>query len=151
SDEGPTRHIFGRKYDAWELHGRFRDRADGVDFAKQQVEKLKAFVADAQPCRIAWGDILSGVGFLNAFDPGREAEEEVEWVLHIAIDSDDNAKPPARTVDKRSPEDYAHLIVDLLSEGTKFPPDLPTIDGSFLDVLDSMFAAITTAVGALND
>src|SRR5262245_13842563 len=70
SDAGPTRHVFGRRYMPWELRGRFRDRADGVDFAKHQTEMLKAFVADAQLCRISWGDILSGVGFIDEFDPG---------------------------------------------------------------------------------
>src|ERR1051325_5619949 len=52
----PTRHIFGNKYEDWELSGRFRDTYNNLGGAKELVDYFEQFVADGQTVRISWGD-----------------------------------------------------------------------------------------------
>jgi len=85
----PTRHIFGVKYSPWELRGRFMDSDLGPGGAKAMVEKVFAFIEDQLPCSIAWGDILSATGILEAFEAAPEAEDQWGWTLRFGIDKRD--------------------------------------------------------------
>lgn len=147
----PTRHVFGKAYPNWELKGRFRDRArppmGGPGFAKAKSEEVESFVGDQQPVRISWGDVLVAQrAFLVEFDPGWEAEGEVEWVLRIEIDQKELVNNPAATLQTaRPPADYENQIrAALATVETRISLfDLP---GAALDALDTILANIDRAV-----
>ncbi|WP_438029025.1 hypothetical protein [Sorangium sp. So ce233] len=146
----PTRHIFGEKYPDWELRGRFRDRAPapfgGTGFAKRKTEEVRSFVKDKQIVTITWGDILvASRALIVSFDPGYEAEREVEWVLRIEIDAlEDSANPGATAARSRPPQNYIHLIRESLAVvGRKI--SLLDLPGEALEALDSIFGVVNRA------
>lgn len=168
NEDGPTRHIFGRKYTPWELRGRFRDRAGGKGFAKLKTEEVKRFVSASQQVRISWGDIVSAQGFIDEFDPGRESEGEVEWVMRISIDVDlfdkKQRKPPKPLV---STEFVQKLIAQELQSLYGALPPMPSTDiftaldeilnlpanvaGQVLEKLDSIVSIVTGTVGQFQE
>ncbi len=168
NEDGPTCHIFGRKYSPWELRGRFRDRAGGIGFAKKRTEEVKRFVAAAQRVRISWGDIASVVGLIGEFDPGRESEGEVEWVMRIRVYVDEfdkktrpQPKPPVSTayVQKLMAQDLKKMtsglpsmpstdIFTALDEVLNLPAN---IAGQVLEKLDSVVTLATGTVGQFQE
>lgn len=147
-----TRHVFGVMYPNWELKGRFRDRArppmGGIGFAKKKTDEVKSFVAELQPVRITWGDIVVAQhAFLLEFNPGWEAEYEVEWTLTAEIDHLD--VQPSNTGGRRNdtlPRNYTEDIVAALNAASAatLKPKLP---GNIFDLLTSLVDALTGAVG----
>lgn len=150
----PTRHLFGRKFPDWELRGRFRDRAPapmgGTGFAKRKTEEVRSFVAEQQMVSITWGDIvIASRALIVSFDPGYEAEREVEWILRIEVDElDDTADPGATFTRAKPPADYTQALLDSLDViGRKIAVlDLP---GDMLRSLDEIFGVVTKSVGEL--
>lgn len=151
----PTRHIFGEKFADWELRGRFRDRArppfGGNGYAKAKTEEVTAFVRDQQMVRITWGDILFAErAFIVSFDPGWEAEREVEWVLRIEID--ERTPSPASRIAERSvapPADYTQLIENSLID-VRQKISLLDLPSATLGVLDEIFGVVAQALGQLD-
>lgn len=151
-NDTPTRHVFGDRQEPWEIKGRFRDRGKGggVGFAKAKTEEVKAFYRDHQRCRITWGDIVSVVGLITRFSPGRESAGEVAWEMTIKVDSDDFAeKPKKRKVDTQKPVDYANRIRNLMRESLNKLPRDTSMNGDIFDAVDSLVSVVTTATGAL--
>lgn len=149
NDDDPTTHIFGHKYKPWELKGYFRDRAGGRGFAQSMTEQFKQFVADKQQCRVTWDDLVSIVGLITEFDPGRESAGEVEWKMTIDVYSDDFAQRKPVTPQTATLQNYLSEIIAWLN-GT-----IPTQDGAYagsvLDLVDSLVSTITGAVGTLTN
>ncbi len=148
----PTTHIFGHKSNDWELEGRFMDSFGGRGYASTKTDEAKAFVADKQPVRITWGNIVCADGFIDEFDPGRESAGNVQWKMKISIDDDlmlSSAKGTTPTPEKLT--DLGKAISDALSDalGTSrtgeslasFPPSL---DLGLSDSLDSLVSLVNT-------
>jgi hypothetical protein len=147
-DVPPTRHIFGAKFSAWELNGRFSDGYGGLNFAKTKTEEVKAFVSEQQQVQITWADIISAKGFIKRFSPGREAIGEVVWDMTILIDSDDLIAFPQRVEEVVVPAvDYLAVWNALLpaEEILETPETLRT--GVFT-TLESFIASLNTVSAA---
>ncbi len=164
-EEGPTRHLFGRKYIPWELEGRFRDRSDGAGFAKSKTEEVKRFVADQQAVSIYWGDIAAVDGFIRNFEPGRESEGEVAWRLVVDVDKDllakkkrPKVKPPITpaAAAKLTQQDLATMLDNLphtpstdLFEGIAAIAALPgNVAAPFFEAIDNQISKLTGLAGS---
>jgi hypothetical protein len=174
----PTRHIFGAKYDPWELQGRIGDRnfissnpsqvPAGIGYAKAFVDYIKKFVSDQQPVRVAWGNIISAEGFIKSFEPRREAEYEVEYLLTVDIDADETSPTTVIAIaGRRSTKDQVAQVVAALSAVTKklpsdsgikpslsdsgIKPSLSDsgIKPSLLDSIDNLVSSFASATGQL--
>ena len=149
NDDDPTTHIFGHKYKPWELKGYFRDRAGGRGFAQGKTEEVKQFVADKQRCRVTWDDLVSIVGLVTEFDPGRESAGEVEWKMTIEVYSDDFAQRTPVKPQTASLQDYLSEILAFLKGS--IPKETPAYAGNLLDLVDGLVSTVTGAVGTLTN
>lgn len=152
----PTRHVFGVKYDDWELKGRFRDRDLGSGGALAKRAEVEAFVADLQQVQVSWGDIIVFTGFIDEFDPGIEAESEIEWVMRLSIDRNDGTAPPVvRHV--KAPQDATAAIQKALSAVTTsihtagLPRDLFDIIDNLLNVFTGTVSALTSVASQVRN
>lgn len=156
----PTRHIYGVKYEPWELQGRIGDRNPvssnpsqmpaGTGYTKALVDYVKKFVSDQQPVRVAWGDILSAEAFIEVFDPRREAEYEVEYSMTVLIDADETSPTVVQALNsRRSTKDAVAQAVAALNALPKKLPSTDTIKPSLLDSLDNIVSTFTAATGQL--
>lgn len=139
----PTRHIASEKYEPWEIKGRFSDWWGGEGFAQAKKNEVKAFVADKQPLRITWDDFINVDGFIEEFDPGNEAEGEVEWQMVVKIDKDNFQSVTAAIPAKKKPSDHT---ADILF----YQKDVPSLqalslNGSVFDTFDSLISALGDA------
>lgn len=141
SDGPPTRHIFGVKYEPWELSGRFMDQWGGQGYAKTQADFVKQFVRDQQPVAIQWGDILTARGLLESFEPARESEQQIAWKLIVLIDEDASAAPPRTQPSVPTPRQIINSLVDL----KPLKLDLP-IKPSILDAIDNLVGSFNSAI-----
>lgn len=150
TDDEPTRHVFGVRYETFEFEGRLRDRElGGAGGAAAKVEDIKQFVKDQQRVRFTWANIVSVVGFIAKFSPGRESTGEVDYKLSLDVDSDDFAdRKPAR-VQRRAPNDYTGLIEGWMRKAKVTDLDVTEVGGSVLDLADTFTNALQTAVGGL--
>jgi hypothetical protein len=147
----PTRHIFGLKWDNFDLHGRFMDYYGGTGFAKQQVQFINEFVSDQVECYIEWGRILSFTGLIEKFDPGYESEGTVDWKMSVLISKDNYLPEPSQQRPaplQKTAADYTNLIVNQFALiGKKgnltMPPSMP---GNLLDALGSVVNVVNSAV-----
>lgn len=156
----PTTHLFGHKSTEWELDGRFMDSTGGRGYASKMVELVKSFVADAQPVRITWGDLVCVDAFLDEFDPGRESAGNVQWKMKVSID-DDLMLSSAKATTAPEPEKLADLskaIDDALSdalgtsrEGESLSTFPPSLDLGLSDSLDSLVSALNTPAALMLD
>ncbi len=145
----PTRHVFGVKYDDWELKGRFRDRDLGKGGAKIKTEEAKAFVRDLLPVRISWGDVLVFSGFLDELEIGYESEAEIEWTLKVSIDNDEMAATPgANLSDIPSPSDLSTDLGAALDAITAVVA-LTALPGSIGDLVDSAVDSFRSVTGTV--
>ncbi|HEU4729974.1 MAG TPA: hypothetical protein VFT22_18885 [Kofleriaceae bacterium] len=147
-NDEPTRHIFGNKFDDWELTGRFRDRAGGVDYARQKTEYCKGFQADNQPVSITCGNQISARGFIKRFAPGRESFGEVTWSMTVLIDADDFLPRSREKVDPSlpAPAFFMNQIGALLADLPKVPRVPDSLRGSLFDSLDSLVSTVNSAL-----
>jgi predicted RecB family endonuclease len=150
TDDAPTRHVFGVKYESLEFEGRLRDRElGGAGGCTQKIEEIKQFVKDQQRVRFTWANVISVQGFISKFSPGRESTGECEYKLTLDVDVDDFADRKVTKVQRRAPDDYTSLIegwvraIDLV-----MPPDVE-LGGSVLDLADSLTNALQSTVGNL--
>lgn len=147
----PTTHLYGRKSTEWELEGRFMDSFGGRGYAARMTDFIKAFVNDAQPVRITWGDLIAVDGFIDDFDPGRESAGNVQWKMKISVDDDLLLSAKASAPEPEKIQDLSKEIEKALSEAlggerkgeslTTFPPSL---DLGLSDTLDSLVSAVNT-------
>lgn len=148
----PTRHIFGVKYHDIELSGRWMDRNGGPGWAQEKSEFVKRFVADAQECRITWGDIISTRGLIRSFIPRRESREEVAWHMVVGIDADEILTAFAQRQDPApvAPGKFVDNIGELLAKALKPSTEQPEqFKGSFAGGLDASIAGVTSAFASL--
>jgi hypothetical protein len=147
-DGPPTRHIFGARFTAWDLNGRFSDIYGGADFARNKAEEVKAFVADQQQVLITWSNVVSAKGLIKRFAPGREAVGEVVWDMTILIDTDEIL--PFR----EGVEAVADPVTDMLAvKAALFPSeellDTPeTLRTDIFTSLESLVASLNTVSAA---
>ncbi len=153
SGEGPpTRHIFGDKFEPWELEGRFMDRAGGIGYAARKAAYVKGFVADKQEVTIVWGDQLAARGFIDSFEAGVESAGEIAWKLSISIDADD-LLPQKQTIAEptaANPQDFTAELEIALNKAlipTSLQPEF--FKGSLFDLLDAAIASVTAPFAAV--
>jgi hypothetical protein len=143
----PTRHIFGLRYDDVELKGRFRDKdLGGLDGARGKTDELKAFQADQQPIQVTWGNIISFTGFMDEFDPGYEAPDDIEWVIRISVDQPEQG---ARVVAQKPPvlpQVSADLLLGSIEKIRAARATLP-LQVDLLDQLDDAIDLVAEAIG----
>ena len=156
----PTRHVYGVKYEPWELRGRIGDRNPvssnpsqmpaGTGYAKALVDYIKKFVSDQWPVQVSWGDILSCQGFLKSFDPGREAEYEVEYSMLVLVDSDETSPTTVQALNsRRSTKDAVNQAIAALNALPAKLPSSTSIKPSLLDSIDTLVSSFTAATGQL--
>ncbi len=148
NDGPPTRHVLGGEWLAWELAGRFRDAYGGKGHALRRVDELTRFVLDQQEVAIRWGDVFATTGFLEEFDPGVEAEGEIEWKLRVLIDED--ASVAAQRADEPLDVDAKlRRVLALLTAEVPKLPSAPDLKPSFFDMIDGLVSSVTGAIGSL--
>ncbi len=142
-----TRHIFGHKFDDWELTGRFMDRFGGVGYARSKTEYTKQFVADKQPVLIHWGEDVAVTAFITKFKPGRESPQEIAYTFDIEVDSDDLLARGARpAVAPANAPGRAFLMGQLLDEMlVPVEAQPPSFAGGSMDLLDSIIDSVQSA------
>jgi hypothetical protein len=151
SDAAPTRHIFGIKYEPWKLSGYLRDRNLGRGGARAKCEEIKAFVRDQQKVQVSWNDIVSGIGLVTKFSPGRESEGEIKWEMQIDIDEDAYADRKPQPIASPAPKDFAFQMALYLQLLLTNINSVPALRGSIFDLIDSAISTITAAAGELNN
>jgi hypothetical protein len=145
----PTRHVFGLRYDDVELKGRFRDKdLGGKGSARDKTEELKAFQADAQRVQVTWGSILSFEGFIDEFDPGYEAENDIEWVLRIAVDTPEQPAGFAPRKPATIPQVSDETLLGAVDKIREVRGPLP-LRVDVLDLLDDAIDVFTESVGVV--
>jgi hypothetical protein len=150
----PTRHVFGPKYEPWELEGRFMDRAGGsIGYARNKVEYVRGFVADGQSVSVGWGEHLLVTGFIDSFEAAIESRGELAWTMSISIDEDVTARDKKFLTNDwlaRKPKDYA-LELELLLRKALIPSiKQPALfKGSLFDVLGSAITLVTAPFALL--
>jgi hypothetical protein len=157
----PTRHIFGPKYEPWELTGRFMDRGgggvdavrSGMGYARNKVEFVRGFVADGQDVSICWGEHLLVTGFIDSFEAAIESRGEIAWTMSISVDEDVNLDAKKKTTGEwvaRNPKDCLAelelLLTKALIPSIKQPP---LFKGSLFDALDSAISLVTAPFALL--
>jgi len=148
NDGPPTRHVLGGEWLGWELAGRFRDAYGGKGHALRRVDEVTRFVLDQAEVAIRWGDVFATTGFLEEFDPGIEAEGEVEWKLRVLIDED--ASVAAQRPD--TPSDADAKLQRVIALLTAVVPKLPSADGirpGFFDMVDGLVSSVSGAIGSI--
>lgn len=162
----PTRHIFGVRYEPWELNGRIGDRnstssmpdkiPQGPGYAKAMVDYIKRFVSDQQPVTAQWGDILSAQAFIKSFTPEREAEYEVPYRMVVLVDTDESTpKPVQRLNSPRTARDSVQAALGALLQSLPIntlralnvPRD--SYKPSMLDQLDTLVATFNGAIATV--
>ena len=147
--DSPTRHVFGHRFLDLELTGRFRDRVLGVGGALAKKNEVTAFVADKQPVSVTWGDVFKYVGFIKRWVPKIEAEKEVAWEMTVEVDADETSNQGQLGLGLKQPPPPS-AIVGLITLAM-FDLDRATstvkVPGTLLDVVESLFDAVTEAVG----
>src|SRR5215472_7865041 len=155
-NDQPTRHIFGSRYDDWELNGRWKDSNLGnINGANQLAETVQEFVRDAVPVRISWGQILSANGLIKSFKTSRESPNEIAWTMRILIDAPNTVSLNVTQAKQVRPAKQAQLIEAKLNDGIVLPLksklNLNGLLGSFVDMIDSIVSSISTLTGQLID
>lgn len=142
-----TRHVFGPEFPDLELKGRFRrGQVDSI------LRNMRAFVADAQPVKVAWGNTVVCEGFIKEFDPGIEGANskgayEVEWTMRIEVDIYPDLKKRKTVGALRSPGDYTGAIKAAFLKAQTTASKL-LFTGDILDLLDAAFESL---LGAVNE
>jgi hypothetical protein len=145
----PVRHVFSTAHPDWELQGRWRDRDFGRQGARAKVAEVEAFVGDAQPVEIAWGDILIYEGFIRELEVGWEAETEVTWILRIEIDKRQGSIRPAPRRPKPI-QDRTRAVVEALTQ-VRRDVKRPSLPQSPFDLLSRVVGSLTGLVGQFQD
>lgn len=147
--DSPTRHVFGHRFLDMELSGRLRDRVLGAGGALAKKNEITAFVADKQPVSITWGDVFKYVGFIKRWHPKIEAEKEIPWEMTVEIDGDETSNEGQLGLGLREPPSPA-AIVGLLQAALadlNGATSTAKIPGTLLDLVGSLFDAVTNATG----
>jgi nucleoid-associated protein YgaU len=142
----PTRQIFGVKYKPWDLHGRFSDYHGGEGFATAKSSEIKQFVAEMQPVRVAWDDILSATGLITSFEPSREAEGEIEWKMTVKIDADEYLERQIDIPQRKRPKDYTNQMLLYSTEISEAAKLMPLRIGLF-DIINGFISTLSTVTG----
>lgn len=137
-----SRHAFGINWEPTEMHGRWMTKSTlGItgEEANDVADAWTDFVKDERTCRIAWGDIVSYVGYIEELELGRESEHEIAWRMKIQIDQRDAAisatiLPP--NVPVKDALDKTFESIAKLQEIKA--PVLPNLSPDFLESLDDL-------------
>lgn len=148
----PTRHIFGHQFDDFELSGRFMDRFGGPGYAQSKVEFVKGFVADEQQVALSVGNVISVLGFIRKFQPGRESGAEIPWKMTFEVDEDDLiTSAQARLSDTRrapAPQDISDQLQKLMTQALVPPANQPPLfNGGSSDILGPLIDGVANAFG----
>ncbi len=144
----PTRHLFGRKFEPWDLHGRFMDSYGGPGHATARADFLKQFVDDQQELAISWGGVVSVRGFFESVQLDRESPAEIAWRLVVLIDQDNYLTVPTQDVAGLAPRDLSAQIAAALEEVVKVT-STPNLAFGSLDALTDIVDDINGATAQL--
>lgn len=148
----PTTHVFGTEWIDWELKGRFSDRDLGKGNTKELIRQWQTFVKDAQQVEIRWGDVLSAVGLIDEFVPGRESEFEGSYTIKILIDRRNIEGGTSAFVIPRAPSALCQALQAELDANIGAVPTLPTagnLKPGFIDLLDDAVSGINVLSASL--
>jgi hypothetical protein len=152
----PTRHIFGTRVDDIVLSGRWMDpELGGAGAASDLLRQFQAFVDDALPCALEWGNIAAWTGLLRSVKGERESASQIAWTLTFAVDSSDTlATPPVPTPAKTASDQLEQITTLIGDGGNNITPGLPRdieFGASFLESLDNSISSINAVTGLLVD
>lgn len=152
-NDAPQRTSFGAGWEPTELHGRWMTknlRATALS-ANEVADQWVLFVRDQRTIRMAWGSIVSYVGFIEELELSREGEHEVAWKMKIQVDKrDDIGKVKKFQAATPISEDTTKLL-GLITNVTVIPPKIrPNLDLDFLDELDNLAALANEPSALLN-
>lgn len=141
----PTRHIFGSRYDDWDLTGRWRDAFMGPNGSRKLVQDFQDFVRDGVRTQITWGNIISYTGIIKHFVPKWESPYDIPWEMKIEVDVPD-AISIVTSQPRQSPGDLSQKISAALQDGETLDHiisrDAPGIQPDFLDGLANFVGSI---------
>lgn len=146
ADLPPTTHVFGVEYTDWELKGRFSDVWLGPGGTKETIRLWKAFIKDALPVQITWGDILSANGIVDSITPERESEFECAYTIVVLIDSQDTDGTRSQIRALASPKGLCQRLQAQADDNLNIPKQ-PTAGDLKPDFLDSLEAAVSSING----
>ncbi len=151
----PTRHTFGTMWEPIELNGRWATKNLKRSTANEVADAWREFIEDELPCRIAWGNITSYIGYIEELELGRESEHEIAWRMKILIDAPDDAEIERNpTPDKTILEWETEIAIELDRLKLKKPGDLlASIAGmaaEFQDGIDNFVRDLNGPSAALN-
>jgi len=145
-----TRHAFGTNWESTELKGRWMSKAGGK-LASEMADEWTAFVQDERTCRIAWGFIVSYIGYIEELEIARESEHEIAWRMRIQIDNrDDQNKRSAPPNLKPAADDLSDITNWMAFSRKLLEPAIPDMSGDFLDQLDQLAAALNVPAAEMN-
>lgn len=144
----PTTHVFGVHHDDWQIKGRFQDSFLGEGGTRAAILQWLEFVADAQPVRVSWGNVISIEGLVDSFVPGRESEYHSTYEISILVDQRTDLKgkkPPPLPLD---PVGLCQAIREFIA-GDKGIADKVKDGTSLSSLADGITEALGDAVGTL--
>lgn len=147
----PTRHVFGKRVEPFELNGRWSDGYGGNGFAKAKEREVSDFWKDEQPVQMLWEDLVNAEGLITDFTASWESRHECVWSMTIRIDREKvvgRALP--RPPEPRQPKDFAAEIRSALKEDlVAMVTKPPTMKGSIIQHLDSLISAVNVGSAAV--
>ena len=150
----PTRHIFGTQWsDQIPINGRWKDSVLGPGGANSMVDEMQNFLADEQPVRVSWGDIVSYTGYLQRLRIGRESESEIVWTLIIDIDQRDGflrQRAPTGSQLQNGTEKLAEFLAKIFSSNIgSIPSTAPDWSPTLFDAIDDAITNVAAQASAL--
>ena len=148
----PTRHAFGANWGTTEFHGRWmtktqRDGRTANDVATDWTE----FVKDERDCNIAWGNIVSYVGYVSKLILERESEHEIAWRMTVELDSRDDVVTKKTPIAVKPVADIEADFQNFLATSKKNLADVEdTLSLDFFDSLDLLAGQLNAPSAALN-
>lgn len=151
----PTRHTFGTVWEPMELSGRWATKNLPNHTANEFADNWRRFIEAEVPCRIAWGNITSYIGYIEELELGRESEHEIAWRMKVLIDAPDDAEIDRGPSPDKSLALYVNEIdVEITKLRLKKPGDLlASIAGmaaEFQDGIDDFVRDLNGPSAALN-
>jgi hypothetical protein len=147
----PTRHIFGKKYENFEINGRFRDKVPGhgSGYAKNKSKEVKDFVNQQQLCSIIWPGVVHVEGIISNFSTEIESPGEIVWRMTIKIDKDNLSNSTTTKPKATTPANHSNKINQFFKTAFDNVKKIPKLKGNLLDLLDSIVSLVTTVAGQL--
>ncbi len=145
-----TRHAFGVNWEPTELSGRWMTKAGGK-IANDMADEWINFVSAERTCRIAWGFIVSYIGFIEELELSRESEHEIAWKMKLQIDRRDDLNKRGSPTPFIPADDTLAKIGNWMAFSKKLQePTLPDMSTDFLDALDELIAQLNIPAAEMN-